>query len=89
MADTEITYESLQEDPDFLDVAFHSMRAMGYNPDPGDPQGILDQFLENKRYFDVNLVSTLSQGNKIVDLPDGYKQLYKHALDKVNKMPDF
>ena len=89
MADTEITYESLQEDPDFLDAAFHSMRAMGYNPDPGDPQGILDQFLENKRYFDVNLVSTLSQGNKIVDLPDGYKQLYKHALDKVNKMPDF
>ena len=89
MAETKITYESLQEDPDFLDAAFHSMRAMGYNIDPENPKEIVDKFIENRRYFDVNLISTISQGNTIVDLPDMYKKFYKHALNKMEKMPDF
>ena len=66
------------------------MRDLGYNDvDPADPKDIVDTFLENKRYFDTNLISTVTQGNNIIDLPDDSKQLYKYALDKINKMPDF
>ena len=90
MTEPEITYESLQKDNLFLDAAYHAMRDLGYNDvDPADPKDIVDTFLENKRYFDTNLISTVTQGNNIIDLPDDSKQLYKYALDKINKMPDF
>ena len=90
MAEPEVTYESLQKDNLFLDAAYHAMRDLGYNDvDPADPKDIVDTFLENKRYFDTNLISTVTQGNNIIDLPDDSKQLYKYALDKINKMPDF
>ena len=71
MTEPEITYESLQKDNLFLDAAYHAMRDLGYNDvDPADPKDIVDTFLENKRYFDTNLISTVTQGNNIIDLPD-------------------
>ena len=88
MAETQITYESLQEDPDFLDSAYHSLRGLGQNVSE-DPKDIIDSFLTMRRYFDVNLGSTLIQGKKIEEWPDEYKQLYSHALGKIEKMPDF
>jgi hypothetical protein len=88
MAETQITYESLQEDPDFLDSAFHSLRGLGQNVSE-DPKDIIDTFLTMRRYFDVNLGSTLIQGKKIEEWPDEYKQLYSHALSKIEKMPSF
>ena len=88
MAETQITYESLQEDPDFLDSAFHSLRGLGQNVSE-DPKDIIDSFLTMRRYFDVNLGSTLIQGKKIEEWPDEYKQLYSHALSKIEKMPSF
>ena len=88
MAETQITYESLQEDPDFLDSAFHSLRGLGQNVSE-DPKDIIDTFLTMRRYFDVNLGSTLIQGKKIEEWPDEYKQLYSHALGKIEKMPSF
>lgn len=89
MADPKITYNSLQEDDLFLSAAYHSMRDLGYNVDPANPKDIVDTFLENKRYFDTNLLSTISQGNNIVDLPDDSKKMFAYALDKIDKMPDF
>ena len=88
MAETQITYESLQEDPDFLDSAYHSLRGLGQNVSE-DPKDIIDSFLTMRRYFDVNLGSTLIQGKKIEEWPDEYKQLYSHALSKIEKMPSF
>jgi len=90
MADTSITYESLQEDNDFLDSAYYALRSLGINTvDPSDPKDILDTFIEKRRYFETNLLSTINQGSIITDLPDDDKKLYRHALDKMQKMPDF
>ena len=90
MADPKITYDSLQEDDLFLSAAYHSMRDLGYNDvDPANPKDILDTFIENKRYFDTNLIYTIAEGNDIVDLPDDSKKMFAYALDRINKMPDF
>jgi hypothetical protein len=88
MAEEQITYESLQEDQNFLNSAFHSLRGLGQNVSE-DPKDIIDSFLTMRRYFDVNLGSTLIQGKKIEEWPDEYKQLYSHALSKIEKMPSF
>jgi len=90
VADPKITYDSLQEDDLFLSAAYHSMRDLGYNDvDPANPKDILDTFIENKRYFDTNLIYTIAEGNDIVDLPDDSKKMFAYALDRINKMPDF
>ena len=86
MAEEQITYESLQEDQNFLNSAFHSLRGLGQNVSE-DPKDIIDSFLNMRRYFDVNLGSTLIQGKKIEEWPDEYKQLYSHALSKIDKLP--
>jgi len=88
MAEEQITYESLQEDQNFLNSAYHSLRGLGQNVSE-DPKDIIDSFLTMRRYFDVNLGSTLIQGKKIEEWPDEYKQLYSHALSKIEKMPSF
>jgi hypothetical protein len=90
VADPKITYESLQSDSDFLSAAYYAMRDLGYNDvDPANPKDILDTFIENKRYFDTNLIYTIAEGNDIIDLPDDSKKMFAYALDKINKMPDF
>jgi len=86
MAEEQITYESLQEDQNFLNSAYHSLRGLGQNVSE-DPKDIIDTFLNMRRYFDVNLGSTLIQGKKIEEWPDEYKQLYSHALSKIDKLP--
>ena len=69
MADQQTTYEGLLKDNTFLNAAYHSLRGMGDNTVSADPKDILDTFLTQRRYFDVNLGSTIVQGNKIKDLP--------------------
>ena len=88
MADSPpVTYESLQNDSDFINAAYHSLRAMGDNDVTTDPKDIIDTFLTKRRYFDVNLGSTIVQGNTIIDLPDEYKELYSYAADQIKNMP--
>ena len=86
MAETKITYESLQQDPTFLSAAYHSLRGLGENPST-DPKDIIDTFLTKRRYFDINVLSTLTQGSDIENLDDDNLKLYSHALDKIDKLP--
>ena len=87
MANEQTTYEGLLKDSNFLSSAYHSLRAMGDNTVSEDPKDILDTFLTKRRYFDVNLGSTIVQGNEIKDLPDTHKKLYSHALGKIEALP--
>ena len=89
MADQQTTYEGLLKDNTFLNAAYHSLRGMGDNTVSADPKDILDTFLTQRRYFDVNLGSTIVQGNKIKDLPEDYKKVYSYALDKTKALPNF
>ena len=41
MAEEQITYESLQEDQNFLNSAYHSLRGLGQNVSE-DPKDIID-----------------------------------------------
>ena len=87
MADDPVTYESLQNDSDFINAAYHSLRALGDNDVTTDPKDIIDTFLTKRRYFDVNLGSTIVQGNNIINLPDEDKELYSYAADQIKNMP--
>lgn len=49
---------------------------MGDNTVSADPKDILDTFLTQRRYFDVNLGSTIVQGDKIKNLPEDYKSIF-------------
>ena len=89
MADKQTTYEGLLEDSQFLSSAYHSLRGMGDNSVSKDPKDILDTFLTKRRYFDVNLGSTIVQGNEIKELPQKYKDLYSYALDQTKAIPNF
>ena len=82
-----VTYESLLNDSDFLSAAYHSLRALGDNDVTTDPKDVIDTFLTKRRYFDVNLGSTIVQGNNIINLPDEYKELYSYAADQIKNMP--
>ena len=82
-----VTYESLLNDSDFLNAAYHSLRALGDNDVTTDPKDVIDTFLTKRRYFDVNLGSTIVQGNNIINLPDNYKKLYSYAADQIKNMP--
>ena len=89
MADKQTTYEGLLEDSQFLSSAYHSLRGMGDNSVSKDPKDILDTFLTQRRYFDVNLASTIRQGSDIKELPQKYKDLYSYALDQTKAIPNF
>lgn len=83
-----VTYESLQEDTDFLNNAYFSLKDMGERVS-SDPKDILDTFIEKRRAFDTNIFSTYSQGTDIAEAPNALKLNYKAALDKLDQMPDF
>jgi len=85
--DAPVTYESLQNDNDFINAAYHSLRALGENDLTTDPKDVIDTFLTKRRYFDVNLGSTIVQGNNIIDLPEEYKELYTYAADQIKSIP--
>ena len=82
----QVTYESLLRDDQFLNDAYKSLRGMGYEVSNirGD---ILKKFLQNRRYFETNLASTITQGDNIKDLSDANKINLKNALDKVEQLP--
>ena len=89
MADEKTTYDGLLKDTNFLSTAYLSLRAMGDNDVSEDPKDILDTFLTKRRYFDVNLGSTIVQGNEIKNLDDAHKKFYSYALDKTTALPNF
>jgi hypothetical protein len=82
----QVTYESLLRDDQFLNDAYKSLRGMGYEVSNirGD---VLKKFLQNRRYFETNLASTITQGDNIKDLNDLDKNSLKNALDKVEQLP--
>jgi len=84
----EVTYESLQQDSDFLNNAYFFLQDMGERVSE-NPKDILDTFIEKRRAFDTNIFSTYSQGSNISEAPDSVKQNYRAALDKLDQMPDF
>lgn len=49
-----ITYESLQQDDEFLDNAYFFLKDMGERVSE-DPKDILDTFIEKRRAFDTNI----------------------------------
>ena len=79
-------YNSLLRDDDFLNDAYKSLTSLGYQVSTkrGD---ILDKFLQNRRYFETNLASTITQGGNIKDLDDVGKQRFARALNKVEQLP--
>ena len=60
----EVTYESLQQDSDFLNNAYFFLQDMGERVSE-NPKDILDTFIEKRRAFDTNIFSTYSQGSNI------------------------
>ena len=86
MSNKETTYEGLKNDSDFLSSAYHSLRGLGVNVSE-EPEDIIDTFLQRRRYFDINLGSTILQGNDIQNLSDDDKTLYSYALNKIDKLP--
>tara|TARA_Y100000401_G_scaffold64496_1_gene51341 strand:+ start:4160 stop:8617 length:4458 start_codon:yes stop_codon:yes gene_type:complete len=83
-----VTYESLQEDTDFLNNAYFFLKDMGERVS-SDPKDILDTFIEKRRAFDTNIFSTYSQGTDIAEAPNAVKLNYRAAIDKLDQMPDF
>jgi hypothetical protein len=83
-----VTYESLQQDDEFLDNAYFFLKDMGERVSE-DPKDILDTFIEKRRAFDTNIFSTYSQGTDIAEAPDNVKRYYRTAIDKLDQMPDF
>jgi hypothetical protein len=89
MAATE-TYESLYNDEPFLDDALIVVRAL--NPTkhiPKSKKAVLDEFLEKRRFFNVNSISTAKQFSRFRHWDDATKQAYNRALAKTNKMGTF
>jgi hypothetical protein len=80
------TYDDLLKDDNFLRDAYKALTGMGYNISKkrGD---ILDSFLQKRRYFDVNLASTITQGDNIKDLSEENKLNLRSALDKADELP--
>ena len=65
----QLTYNDLIQDDVFLNDAYKSLNALGY--DVSNVRGeILDKFLQTRRYFDTNLASTITQGDNIKDIDD-------------------
>ena len=81
-----ITYESLLKDDKFLSDAYYALQGMGYDVTYNRKE-VLDKFLQTRRYFDVNLASTITQGGDIKDLSDEDKESYKNALNKIEEFP--
>ena len=81
-----ITYESLLRDDDFLSDAAYALEGMGYNV-TNNRKDTLDKFLQVRRYFDTNIASTITQGDKIKDLADIDKKSYRKALEKIEQLP--
>ena len=82
------TYDSLQNNEKFLTAAYHTLKGLGISTSK-DPTEIVDSFLTHRRYFDINLLSAIKQGNRIMELPDNYKEAYAYAVDEVEKVPNF
>ena len=82
-----VTYESLLKDDDFLTDAYYSLKGMGYDV-TDNRKDVLDKFLQTRRYFDVNIASTITQGGDIKDLSDIDKESYKNALNKIEELPN-
>ena len=80
------TYDDLLKDDNFLRDAYKALTGMGYNVSKkrGD---ILDSFLQKRRYFDVNIASTITQGDNIKDLSEENKLNLRNALDKTDELP--
>ena len=88
MSENNITYDSLLKDVDFLESAYRSLRALGVDDVNIEPKDILDSFLTNKRYFDINLGSAISRYNSIQDFSEANKSHYANALSTVEKLPN-
>tara|TARA_R100000700_G_scaffold585_3_gene1504 strand:- start:4834 stop:8691 length:3858 start_codon:yes stop_codon:yes gene_type:complete len=88
-----IPYEELQqiqnpENKRVVDAMFYTVQNL--NPDEKieyDPKKIIDRFLNEQRYFDVNLGSTIGQAAKIKNFSDIDKKLYQIARDGAAKLP--
>ena len=81
-----VTYDSLLKDDDFLNDAYHALRAQGINVS-NNRKDILDRMLTNKRYFDTNLASTFVIGDNVKDMSDANKQSYANAITKIEQLP--
>jgi hypothetical protein len=81
-----VTYDSLLRDDQFLNDAYHALRAQGINVS-NKRKDIVDRFLTNKRYFDTNLASTFVIGDTVKDMSEENKQSYANAVTKVEQLP--
>ena len=81
-----VTYDSLLKDDDFLNDAYHALRAQGINVS-NNRKDILDRMLTNKRYFDTNLASTFVIGDNVKDMSNANKQSYANAITKIEQLP--
>jgi len=84
----QVTYEGLQQDDAFIADAYWFLKDVGESVST-DPKDVLDTFIEKRRAFDVNVLSTYSQGSDIAKSEDETKKYYRRAVDKLDKMPDF
>jgi hypothetical protein len=81
-----VTYDSLLKDDEFLNDAYHALRAQGINVS-NNRKDILDRMLTNKRYFDTNLASTFVIGDNVKDMSNANKQSYANAITKIEQLP--
>ena len=84
----QVTYDGLQKDDAFIADAYWFLKDVG-EAVSSDPKDVLDTFIEKRRAFDVNVLSTYSQGSDIAKSEDETKKYYRRAVDKLDKMPDF
>ena len=88
-----VPYEELQqiqnpENKRVVDAMYYTLQNL--NPDEQieyDPKKIIDSFLTQQRYFDVNLGDTIGQASKIKNFSDIDKKLYQIARDGAAKLP--
>ena len=81
------TIESIYNDQDLVDAMWHSDKALGNEVAYGDNKAIVDNFLENNRWRDINLGSIINASSKVEDMNDDQKVLFAHALKEIEKLP--
>ena len=88
-ASSETSYEGLQQNQATIDAMWHALQALGQDVAYGDNKKILDTFLTEKRYFDTNILSTMSVASDVEGMDDTYRKLLAHSMDAVDRLPNF
>lgn len=85
---SKITYDDLVDNDRFVASAYRSLVALGETPSQR-PKEIVDDFLSKTRFFENNLISTLSVSSSVKRMSSQQKEEFGAALSMVGELPNF